>query len=59
MPQLAPNNGKRIVSSRRPRVALRARDLPARLPLHRVDADPKARGMMRTQIPKFRLPGFA
>src|SRR4030081_3877132 len=58
MPQLAANNGKRIaIVGGGPASLTVARDL-APLGYHCTvfDADPKAGGMMRTQIPKFRLP---
>lgn len=58
MPKLAPKNGKRIaIVGGGPASLAVARDL-APLGYHCTvfDQDPKAGGMMRTQIPKFRLP---
>src|SRR3979490_1961802 len=58
MPKLAPKNGKRIaIIGGGPASLTVARDL-APLGYHCIvfDSDPKAGGMMRTQIPKFRLP---
>src|ERR1700709_795387 len=58
MPRLGPKNGKRIaIVGGGPASLTVARDL-APLGYHCTvfDADPKAGGMMRTQIPKFRLP---
>src|SRR5471032_3358108 len=58
MPRLAPKNGKRIaIVGGGPASLTVARDL-APLGYHCTvfDSDPKAGGMMRTQIPKFRLP---
>src|ERR1700680_110811 len=58
MPQLSAKNGKRIaIVGGGPASLTVARDL-APLGYHCTvfDSDPKAGGMMRTQIPKFRLP---
>jgi formate dehydrogenase (NADP+) beta subunit len=58
MPKLSPDNGKRIaIVGGGPASLAVARDL-APLGYHCTvfDSDPKAGGMMRTQIPKFRLP---
>jgi formate dehydrogenase beta subunit len=58
MPKLAPDNGKRVaIVGGGPASLAVARDL-APLGYHCTvfDSDPKAGGMMRTQIPKFRLP---
>src|SRR5467141_2863318 len=58
MPRVAAKNGKRIaLVGGGPASLTVARDL-APLGYHCIvfDADPKAGGMMRTQIPKFRLP---
>ena len=58
MPRLSANNGKRIaIVGGGPASLTVARDL-APLGYHCTvfDSDPKAGGMMRTQIPKFRLP---
>src|ERR1700743_2642368 len=58
MPRRAPNHGKRIaIVGGGPASLTVARDL-APLGYHCTvfDSDPKAGGMMRTQIPKFRLP---
>jgi NADPH-dependent glutamate synthase beta subunit-like oxidoreductase/ferredoxin len=58
MPQVLPKNGKRIaIVGGGPASLTVARDL-APLGYHCTvfDSDPKAGGMMRTQIPKFRLP---
>ncbi|HJZ19313.1 MAG TPA: FAD-dependent oxidoreductase [Bradyrhizobium sp.] len=58
MPKRAPSNGKRIgIVGGGPASLSVARDL-APLGYHCTvfDSDPKAGGMMRTQIPKFRLP---
>jgi formate dehydrogenase beta subunit len=58
MPKLAPKNGKRVaIVGGGPASLAVARDL-APLGYHCTvfDSDPKAGGMMRTQIPKFRLP---
>ncbi len=58
MPRPSPKNGKRIaIVGGGPASLTVARDL-APLGYHCTvfDADPKAGGMMRTQIPKFRLP---
>src|SRR5277367_784940 len=58
MPKLGPKNGKRVaIVGGGPASLTVARDL-APLGYHCTvfDADPKAGGMMRTQIPKFRLP---
>src|SRR5450432_3858264 len=58
MPRLAPKNGKRIaIVGGGPASLAVARDLAPLGYLCTVfDSDPKAGGMMRTQIPKFRLP---
>jgi formate dehydrogenase beta subunit len=58
MPKLAPRNGKRIaLIGGGPASLAVARDLSPLGYLCTVfDQDPKAGGMMRTQIPKFRLP---
>src|SRR5246500_4079690 len=58
LPKPSPNNGKRIaIVGGGPASLTVARDL-APLGYHCTvfDSDPKAGGMMRTQIPKFRLP---
>src|ERR1700726_3558778 len=58
MPRRSPNNGRRIaIVGGGPASLTVARDL-APLGYHCTvfDSDPKAGGMMRTQIPKFRLP---
>ena len=58
MPRIAPKNGKRIaIVGGGPASLAVARDLaPIGYHCTVFDADPKAGGMMRSQIPKFRLP---
>ncbi len=58
MPKLAPKNGKRIACvGAGPSSLTLARDLaPLGYHVTVFDADPKAGGFMRTQVPRFRLP---
>ena len=58
LPRAAPRNGKRIaLVGAGPAALTAARDLaPLGYECIVFDADPKAGGMMRSQIPKFRLP---
>jgi NADPH-dependent glutamate synthase beta subunit-like oxidoreductase len=58
LPALAPRNGKRVaLIGAGPASLAVARDLaPSGYACTIFDADPKAGGMMRSQIPKFRLP---
>ncbi len=58
MPKIGPKNGKRIaIVGGGPASLAVARDLaPIGYHCTVFDADPKAGGMMRSQIPKFRLP---